>query len=383
MEKNKSILQIVPALNLGGVERGVVEISKFIVENHFRSIVISSGGRLKYQIEKFGAKHYTLNVNSKNPLKWKNIRKEIEFIIKEEQIDLIHATSRVPAWIVSPLSLKLKIPLITSVHGRFEKGQFFKKLYNGVLLKGDYIIAISNYIKNSIISLYPKTKSKIIVIHRGVDKSLFDITKISASRIINQSKILQISDDYPVVMMASRPTLWKGHMILIESLSLVQSNFQCILIGARDGNEKFKKRLYNQIEKFQLGGKIKLTSQTNDIQAAYMLGDVIVMPSLDPEPFGRIVIEGQSLGKIVVGFDHGGASETITDGETGFLAHPLNPKSLAEKIDLALNLKNNQRRKISKLAKINVERNFTHVKMCDLTLKLYKKCINEHEINFK
>ena len=381
MENYKTILQIVPALNVGGVERGVVEISKFIIENNFRSVVISSGGRLSFSIEKSGAKHYTLDVHTKNPLKWKKVRKRIEEIMKEEKIDLIHATSRVPAWIVSPLSTKLKVPLITSVHGRFRKGQFLKKIYNSVLLRGDYIIAISKYVKNSIVSLYPTSEPKIKVIHRGVDKNLFDISNISALRIINQSKEMQVNDDLPVILMASRPTLWKGHMILIEALSRVKSKFQCIMIGASDGKEKFKNKLYKNIEKFNLGGKIRLTSQTNDIQAAYMLGDIIVMPSLDPEPFGRIIVEAQSLGKIVIGFNHGGASETISDGETGFLANPYDPISLAEKIDQALNLKKAERNRISKLAKKNVQINFTHLKMCLQTFKLYKKCISEHNIN--
>ena len=161
------------------------------------------------------------------------------------------------------------------------------------------------------------------------------------------------------------------------------NDFQCILIGAADGNIKFQKRIINMINKYDLGSKVKLTSSTTDIQAAFMLGDAIVMPSIDPEPFGRIIIEGQSLEKIVIGFDHGGISETIVDGETGFLAKPKSASSLAEKINLALELDNSLRKKMTTSAKKNVERNFSHVRMCEDTLQLYKKCLNEHIIKYE
>ena len=383
MINNKTILQIVPALNTGGVERGVLEISKYIVQNNFRSVVVSSGGKLEYQVTKSGGIHYRLDVFTKNPLKWKYLRKKIEEIIKIENVDLIHVCSRVPAWIASPLAIKLKIPLITSVHSRLRKQNIFKNYYNSVLIRGNYIIAISKHIQKSITNVYPEAESKVKVIYRGVDQNLFNKSKIPVSRMVNQLKRMEIQDEKPVILMASRPKLWKGQLILIEALSKVKQDFQCILIGAGDGKQAFQKKLINLINKFNLGGKIKLTPSTSDIQAAFMMGDIIVMPSIDPEPFGRIIVEGQSLEKIVIGFNHGGTSETIIDGETGFLAKPLSVSSLAEKIEIALNLDDNKRKNITKLAKKNVERNFSHVKMCDDTFQLYKKCLNENRIKLE
>ena len=382
MLNNKTILQIVPALNTGGVERGVLEISKFIVQNNLRSVIISSGGKLEYQVIKTGGKHYKLDVYTKNPFKWGSLRTKIEEIIKNENVDLIHVCSRVPAWIASPLSKKLNLPLITSVHSRFRKQNIFKNYYNSILTKGNYIIAISKHIQNSILESYPHLKSKIRVIYRGVDQTLFNKSKIPAARMINQLRLMEIQDGKPVILMASRPKFWKGQMLLIEALSKVRTDFQCILIGAADGKLSFQKKLINLINNFNLGPKIKLTSSTTDIQAAFMMGDVIVMPSIDPEPFGRIIIEGQSLEKIVVGFDHGGVSETIIDGQTGFLAKPKSVTSLADKIELALNLDNSERKKITKLAKKNVEKNFSHLRMCSDTIDLYKKCLDEHRIKF-
>ena len=231
--------------------------------------------------------------------------------------------------------------------------------------------------------MYPQAKSKIRVIYRGVDQNLFNKKNIPVSRIVNQMKSMGINDDNPVILMASRPKFWKGQTSLIRALSKLNKNFQCVLIGTGDGHPSFQKKIFELIKKLNLQGKVKITPSTNDIQAAFMLGDVIVMPSINPEPFGRIIIEGQSLEKIVVGYDHGGVSETIIDGETGFLAKAVSEDSLAEKIDLALDLKDSERKKIGKFAKINVERNFSHVKMCKDTLGLYRQCLNEYRIKFE
>ncbi len=380
-KKKYTIAQILPALNTGGVERGVVEISKALVENNFRSIVISSGGHMVSQITRNGGFHYELNVATKNPLKWPKIRSELKKILESENVDLIHFCSRAPAWIGVPLGAILDIPIITSVHMRFRKSNVFKKYYNSILTKGNSIIAISKHIEESIKTYFPKVSSKIKIIHRGVDIDLFDTNKINPARIIAQSKHLNLKDNVPVIIMAARPAMWKGYQILIKALSKVKHDFQCVLIGAGDGNKKFQKILINKIIQSKLETKIRLINSTRDIQAAMILGDLILMPSLTPEPFGRIVLEAQALGKIPIAFDHGGASETIIDGKTGFLAEPLKVTSLSEKISFALSLKPQKRKKIGEFAKKLVSKNFNHNKMCILTLSLYKQAIAEYKIN--
>ena len=380
MIKNKyTIAQILPALNTGGVERGVIEVSKSLVDNNFKSIVISSGGHMETQLKRTGSIHYTLDVNSKNPMKWRKIRKKLKFILEKEKVDLIHFCSRAPAWIGFPLGIILDIPVITSVHMRFRKSNYFKKIYNSILTRGDAIIAISNHIEMSIKSIFPKVSNKIKLIHRGVDLNLFDANKIKPARIIAQSKLIGIKDSIPVIVMAARPALWKGYLVLFEALAKVKNNFQCVLIGAADGNQKFQQQLINRIIKFNLEGKIKLVKSSRDIQAAMILGDIVVMPSVTPEPFGRIIVEAQALGKIPIAFDHGGASETIIDGKTGFLAEANNASSLAEKISFALSLKDSKRQKMGEYSKKFVSKNFSHDRMCNLTISLYKQCLAEHK----
>ena len=259
--------------------------------------------------------------------------------------------------------------------------QIFKKYYNSILTKGNSIIAISKHIEESIKFSFPQVSNKIKIIHRGVDLDLFDPSKINPERIIAQSKLLNLKDNIPVIIMAARPAMWKGYKVLIRALSKVEYDFQCVLIGAGDGSQNFQNSLIKKIIKSKLETKIKLINSTRDIQAAMILGDLIIMPSLTPEPFGRIVLEAQALGKIPIAFDHGGASETIIDGKTGFLAVPLNVKSLSEKISFALSLNTQKREKIGEFAKKIVTKNYSHHRMCNLTISLYKQTIAEHKIN--
>ena len=378
-KKKYTIAQILPALNTGGVERGVIEISGALTKNDFRSIVISSGGHMESQLRRNGTVHYKIDVHTKNPFRWGKIRNQLKIILEKEKVDLLHLCSRAPAWIAFPLGSILNIPVITSVHMRFRKTNIFKKMYNSILTKGDAIIAISNHIDKSIKSSFPKVGYKINIIHRGVDLDLFNTNNIKPARIIAQSKVLNLKDNVPVIIMAARPALWKGYIPLISALSKVKKSFQCVLIGAGDGNEKFQKVLIDKIIKLKLEAKVKLVKSTTDIQASMILGDIIVMPSLTPEPFGRIVLEAQALGKIPIAFDHGGASETITDGKNGFLADPIKIDSLSEKISFALSLKEHKREKIGEYAKKNVSKNFSHDRMCKLTLSLYKQCLAEYK----
>lgn len=380
-KKKYTIAQILPALNTGGVERGVIEISKSLNDNGFKSIVLSSGGHMVPQLRRTGTTHYELNVNTKNPFKWPKIRKQVKLILEKENVDLIHLCSRAPAWIVFPLGRMLDIPVITSVHMRFRKTNFFKKYYNSILTKGDSIIAISKHIEKTILESFPNPtiKNKITVVHRGVDLELFNANNIKPARVIAQSKNLNLKDNIPVIMMAARPAMWKGYLELIRALSLVNDTFQCVLIGAENGSQNFQKTLIDKIIKLKLETKVKLSKSSNDIQAALMLSDIVVMPSVTPEPFGRIILEAQALGKIPIAFDHGGASETIIDGKNGFLADPVKVESLAEKISMALSLKPTNREKMSEFSKKAVSKNFSHDKMCKLTLSLYKQCILEYK----
>ena len=370
--KGKVIVQILPALNNGGVERGTVEMAEAIIRAGGRAVVISSGGVLVSKLQRIGAEHVTLNVASKNPLKWMFVRRQVKDVLKSVGADLVHIRSRAPAWIALAAAKALGLKTVTTIHGRFKASTIFKRLYNGIMTKSDRIIAISHYIEDLTLKQFPKVRDKISVIHRGVDVDLFNPQGVSAQRVINIAEQLNLPDGVPVVILPARPTAWKGASILIAAMSkLIHLDYVLVLMGAGDGSDDYIKTLMNQTEQVGIAEKCRISPSVSDMPAALMLSDVVVMPSITPEPFGRVAIEGSAMGCPVVAFDHGGASESIIHGETGWLAKPSDADDLADGIAQALGLTQKQRQKLANDAQNFVEKNFTSEKMCQSTISIY------------
>ena len=370
--KGKVIVQILPALNNGGVERGTIEMAEAIVRAGGRAVVISTGGLLESKLQRIGAEHISLNVATKNPLKWSFIRRQIRDALKAVRADLVHIRSRAPAWIALSVARSLGLATVTTIHGRFKASHVFKRLYNSVMIKSDHIIAISDYIEALTTSQFPKASEKITVIHRGVDVDLFNPQAVSAQRVINVSEKLSLPDGVPVVMLPARPTAWKGASILIAAMSkLIHFDYVLVLMGAGDGSDDYIATLTKQIKQVGISEKCRISPSVSDMPASMMLSDVVVMPSITPEPFGRVAVEASAMGCPVVAFDHGGASESIVHGKTGWLAEPGNVDDLADCIGQALNLTHKQRQKLALDAQNYVEKHFTSEKMCQSTISLY------------
>ena len=368
----KVIVQILPALNHGGVERGTIEMAESIIRSGGRAIVISKGGLLESKLKRIGAEHFTLNVATKNPLKWFFIRKQVKTILKAVNADIVHVRSRVPAWIALNMAKNLKIKTVATIHGRFKAHNIFKRYYNSVMTKGDRIIAISKYIEKLTLSQFPKIKDKVTVIHRGVDIDLFSPKAVTAQRVINISEKLSLPDGAPVVMLPARPTGWKGTSVLIKAMGMIADReFVLVLLGAGDGSDEFIKKLSQELDQAGIAQKSRISPGISDMPAALMLADVVVMPSITPEPFGRVAVEASAMGCPVVAFGHGGAVESIVHGETGWLAKPVDPESLSNCISEALNLKRKQRQTLAIDAQNYVEQHFTSEKMCQSTISLY------------
>ena len=372
------VMQILPALNVGGVERGTIEVARAIIEAGGKAIVVSSGGQLVPQLQRIGAVHITLPVHVKNPLKWGGVRRELRKAMVAYHVDIVHVRSRAPAWIALPAARSLNLKVISTIHGKFGATNFFKRRYNQKMLQADHVIAISHYVKSLITTHYPKAaiEDKFTVVHRGVDMRYFDPAVVKQGRIINEATRLALPDDRPVVMMPARPSPWKGHQILLQAVAkMPQKNFTLVLLGIADARPKFYDSIDVQVKRLGLESIVRLAEKSTDVPAAMMLADVIVMPSIEPEPFGRVAIEAQAMGRPVVAFNHGGATESITDGQTGFLAEPNNVDDLAEKITQALSLGPRQRKKLAEAAIAHIEGEFTITKMCDTTIAIYESLL--------
>jgi len=372
------IAQIIPALNNGGVERGTVETAQAISDVGWNPIVISSGGMLESQLKRAGAKHFTLPVNKKNPVSWQFTKIKLQKILKGENVDIVHVRSRVPAWIGLPVAKVFDIPTVSTIHGKFEAYNLLKRAYNKQMLKADEIIAISKFTKSVIERQFPKLLPNISlnVIHRGVDTSVFNPINVTQQRIINEAERIGLPDDLPVVMLPARPSSWKGHLILLRALARLEHlRVAIVLLGAGDFNTGYAEMLEKTSVELGLGANVRITTSSRDMPAALMLADVVVMPSIHPEPFGRIAIEAQAMGRPVIAFDHGGARETILEGKTGWLAKPNDIDSLSENLKTALSISKSKRNELSNLAQSSVKRRFSVRKMTNSTLEIYRKLL--------
>jgi len=374
-----TVLQVLPALGgSGGVERGTVEIAGCITAQGWNSLVASNGGERVYQLQRAGADHFQLPLHSKNPLTiYANISK-LEKLIEEQGVDIVHARSRAPAWSAYYACRRTGTAFVTTFHGTYSVGTALKRLYNSVMTRGDRVIAISKFIAGHLKRMYGAQGDKIRVIHRGVDLDSFNPSLVSAERVVKLSQSWRLEDGYPVVMLPGRLTRWKGQAVFIEAIAaLGRSDIRCVLVGSDQGRTGYRKELERLIEQNGLSSVVRIVDHCDDMPAAYMMADVVVSASTDPEAFGRVVVEAQALGRPVVAPDHGGACETIVDGQTGWLFPPGDKAALAEALRAALDLDEDGRSAYAKRAVTSVSEHFSKDAMCEKTLNVYREVLRE------
>jgi glycosyltransferase involved in cell wall biosynthesis len=370
----KTILQVVPALVSGGVERGTLEIAKKIVESGYNSIVISAGGPLVTALEESGSKHIKFNVASKNPLTiWLNSKK-ITKIIQEEKIDIIHARSRAPAWSCFIAAKATGIKLITTFHGIYNFRTKIKKFYNGIMTEGNKVIAVSQFVKDHIIKNYKIDKSKIVLIHRGVDHREFTIEKINSEILLKYKTKYNVPANTPVILLPARMTEWKGHTILVKALEKIKHlNFYCIMAGDLAKHPAYVTRIKNLINECKIQNRVQLFGNEPSMINLYGISDIVLSASIEPEAFGRTIIEAQSMEKLVIATNIGGAAETIENEKTGFHVDPANSQQLADKIEYCLSiLGTDNAKKIQSAARKSTIENFSLDAMLEKEMSVYE-----------
>ena len=373
-----TVLQILPNLGAsGGVERGTVEVAEAIVETGGRAIVISAGGPKVHELKRIKAEHIELPVNSKNPfVMFANIQR-IADVIRREGVDVVHARSRAPAWSAYFAAKKTGKPFVTTFHGTYGLGWFLKRKYNSVMTLGERVIAPSGFIAGHIRKIYGVPNKKIRTIHSGVDVTLFDPKNVSAERIINLANAWRLTDGHPVIMLPGRLTRWKGQAIFIEAVAkLNRRDIRCLLVGGDQGRGEYRKELEGLVNKHDLGEVVRIVDHCDDMPAAYMLSDIVISASTEPEAFGRVIVEGQALGRLVIGSKHGGAQETIKEGETGWLVPPVDSDALATAIEAALALSGEKRKAFADKCIASARENFSKESMCTKTLDVYNEVLS-------
>ena len=266
---------------------------------------------------------------------------------------------------------------ITTFHGTYGHANSLKRAYNSVMTKGALVIAISNFIAGHIRQVYGVPAANIRVIPRGVDLSRFNPELVSRERIISLAKKWRLPDGVPVIMLPGRLTRWKGQSIFIEAIKeLGRKDVQCLIMGSDQGRHSYRRELERFIESHGMTGNVHVIGHFDDMPAAYMLADIVVSASLEPEAFGRVAAEAQAMGRQVIASDHGGARETVIQGETGWLTPPGDAKALAKTIDAVLAKSEVDRKKLSERAKSNIQDNFSNESMCERTLDVYNDVLS-------
>ena len=376
--KSYSVLQVLPHLNSGGLVSGAVEISEALQKTGMNSFVASAGGRREREITKAGGKVINFSLGSKNPIIMLLNVYKLSRIIKKYKINIIHARSRAPAWSAYFAAKKMGIPFVTTFHGTYSIQNKLKKKYNSIMVKSDRVIAISRFINNHILSNYNIDKDKIVTIHRGINIERFNYLKVADERLISLLNIFNIPEDSFVVLLPGRITRWKGHILLIEAIfKLQRSDIICLFVGDSQGRNKYYAELEKILDKFKLKNNFRIIPNQSDMATIYKLADVVVSSSLDPEAFGRVIVEAQAMGRPTISANHGGGSEIIIDGLTGWLFKPGDADDLSDKINKALSLNKDNRDKLAINAIKRAKLNFNNEIMCAKTLQVYAELANK------
>ncbi len=315
MTKSLTVIQILPALNSGGVERGTTEIAKALVDAGHQSYVISAGGRLVEQLEREGTTHIALPVGEKKLSTLKYIW-QLRKLFKEIKPDIIHLRSRLPAWIAYLAWRKLpkddRPHIVTTVHGPYSVNK-----YSAIMTIGERVIAVSHMIKDYICDNYPQTQAnKITVIHRGIDTELYHPNYQP-----DQTWLNQWQTDFPqltgkwVLTLPARITAWKGQDDFISCIKQLKEhglNIHGLIVGeTHPRKQSFLLELQQRIESLGLNNDITFTGHRSDIQNILAISDIVFSLAKQPEAFGRTTIEALSMGIPVIGYNHGGVAEQL------------------------------------------------------------------------
>jgi len=385
MKSKIKVLQVIPRLGYGGSETGCYDLAHYLVENDCSSYIVTSGGELLKYVNKKKVKVIRLPVHSKNPILMFFNSLILIFIILFFNISIVHARSRAPAWSCLLATKVTRRKFVTTFHGTYNFNGFMKKFYNSVMLRSDLIIAGSNFIFSHINENYSEylinLKKKFLVIFRGINTDYFNSNTIKQ---LEENKLIShwnIQKDKKLILLPGRLTSWKGQEMFIEAINLVNKeidseSFNVVILGSDQGRKIYKQKLLRLVEQYRLNNQVKFIDNCKNMPVAYKISDLIVSSSIEPEAFGRVSVEAQSMEKPIIASNIGGSKETIINDKTGFLFEAGKPASLSKKIIEVMQLDETTLKFLGNEGRKNVIKKFNIEKMCFSTYLEYKKLIN-------
>ncbi|GAB0113457.1 glycosyltransferase family 4 protein [Acidisoma sp. C75] len=371
-----TILQVLPSLDSGGVERGTVEMTAAIAARGWTPLVASAGGRLVPDILRAGGRHLTLPLATKNPLAILRNAGRLAAAMRQEGVDLVHVRSRAPAWSVLGASRATGIPYLATYHGAYRDGRRAKRLYNSVMVRGARVIAASGFIADLIRAQHGVPEAKLRLIPRGIDPAVFDPRAGLGLRVGRLAQAWGLPEGARIVLLPARISRWKGQSVLIRAIAeLGRPDVFGVCIGADQGRHGYVRELLDEAAALGVTRQIKLVGHVADMPAALMLADVVVSASTEPEAFGRAVIEAQAMERVVIAANHGGAAETVSDQETGLLVPPGDAAALAAMIAAVLDAPEEARAEMGARARAHVLSRYTIAAMQAATIAVYEEIL--------
>jgi glycosyltransferase involved in cell wall biosynthesis len=371
------VIQILPELITGGVERGTLELSRFLVEGGHRSLVVSQGGAMVEQLQREGGLHLRMPyIGEKSPRCLMHLL-PLRQLLKKREFHVVHLRSRLPAWIAylawKSLPHGKRPRLVTTFHGFYSINA-----YSAIMTKGERVIAISKAVADHIQKHYRIPRKTIHLIHRGIDSDYFHPSRVSPERIVRQKRKWGWDDSCPIIMLPGRVTRWKGHAVFMQALARIREiPWRAVCVGAFNPQGAYFQELKGLISALAIEDRVRFTGHEDDMPAAYAAADLIISAATDePEAFGRVSIEAQAMGRPIIASAHGGSLETVLPGRTGWLFEPGDPEGLSRSIREAL-ARPDLGRLYGQSGLQRVHRHFTTRQMCQSTLDLYVQLLSQ------
>jgi glycosyltransferase involved in cell wall biosynthesis len=369
-----TVLQVIPALNAGGAERTTVEMAEAIAAAGWRALVASSGGQLEGALAAAGGELIRMDLAAKNPLKLATNAAKLHGLIASRGVDLVHARSRAPAWSALIAARRAGAAFITTYHGAYGGRTAMKRFYNGVMARGDIVIANSAYMQRRIAEAHNVYPARIRVIPRGVDMTRFDPAIVTPDRIMAQRRAFGVEDNdpRPIVLLPARLTFWKGHDVAMQALASLP-DLQALMVFAGDGDKA--EAMWARAGLLGVADRIRIPGYVADMQAAYACSTLVIAPSTLPEAFGRTAAEAQAMQVPVIATAHGGALEVVDDGVTGFLIPPNDAQALADAIGRVFAMGPDERARMGNAGRARIASLYTAQALQDATMRVYRQAL--------
>jgi len=366
-----AVLQVLPALASGGVERGTIEIAEALRDAGLRPLVASAGGALTADLDRLGVRHVTLPLATKSPIAiWRNAA-GLTALARAEDVRIIHARSRAPAWSALLAARRSGAAFVTTYHGAYNEGLPGKRLYNSVMARGDRVIAISGFIAALVQARHGVPAERIRLIPRGVDPRRFDPALVSAEAVAAQRAAWGAAPGDAVLLLPARLTRWKGQAVLLRALALLPETVRVVLAGG--GRDGYARELQALAGTLGVAGRLRMLGHVPELALALAAADVVVHASTDAEAFGRTVIEAQAMARPVIAADLGGPRETVEHGVTGWRVTPGDPAALAAMLAQVLAMPAAARQAVGDAARQAVLARYSTAAMQAATLAVYRE----------